>query len=114
MCDMVRIGTDECAFACLNPLSTNSEGDSVEKGEGTSTTFEVTDVGYFILFLAVACGMLWLDSQAKSLGNVLRLSEPIDYQGRLCGYDEARSLGGCELSAVQICKFLILGRDAVR
>lgn len=79
----------------------NQQGDRVEKGE-VSTTFEVTDVGYFILFLAVACGMLWLDSQAKSLGNVLRLSEPIDYQGRLCGYDEARSLGGCELSAVQI------------
>ena len=55
-----------------------------------NTIRQVTDVGYFILFLAVACGMLWLDSQAKSLGNVLRLSEPIDYQGRLCGYDEVK------------------------
>lgn len=49
---------------------------------------QVTDVGYLILFLAVGFGMLWLDSQANTLGNVLRLSEPIDYQGRLCGYDE--------------------------
>ena len=49
---------------------------------------EVTDVGYLLLFLAVAFGMLWLDAQANYLGNVLRLSEPIDYQGRLCGYDE--------------------------
>eukprot|EP00438_Fugacium_kawagutii_P004749 Skav203086 [mRNA] locus=scaffold447:141236:143077:+ [translate_table: standard] len=53
-----------------------------------NTIRQVTDVGYLILFLAVGFGMLWLDSQANSLGNVLRLSEPIDYQGRLCGYDE--------------------------
>ena len=52
------------------------------------TCWQVTDVGYLVLFLAVAGGMLWLDSQANSLGNVLRLSEPIDYQGKLCGYDE--------------------------
>ncbi|CAK9078004.1 unnamed protein product [Durusdinium trenchii] len=49
---------------------------------------QVTDVGYLILFLAVALGMFWLDSCAHSLGNVLRLSEPIDYKGNLCGYDE--------------------------
>ena len=45
-------------------------------------------MGYLLLFLAVAFGMLWLDAQANYFGNVLRLSEPIDYQGRLCGYDE--------------------------
>ncbi|CAJ1398106.1 unnamed protein product [Effrenium voratum] len=53
-----------------------------------NTIRQVTDVGYLVLFLLVVAGMLWLNASAISLGNVLRLSEPIDYMGRLCGYDD--------------------------
>lgn len=42
-------------------------------------------LGAFALMLAV---MIYLDFQAMWYGNVLRLSEPLDFRGRLCGYDE--------------------------
>lgn len=49
----------------------------------------VTDVPFLIAFMLVGAGMLLLDADALHKGNVLRLSEPIDFQGYLCGYDEA-------------------------
>ncbi|CAE7864183.1 unnamed protein product [Symbiodinium sp. KB8] len=52
-----------------------------------NTIRQVTDVGYLVFFLLVLLLMAKLDADAVSKGNVLRLSEPIDFQGRLCGYD---------------------------
>ncbi|CAE6966465.1 unnamed protein product, partial [Symbiodinium sp. CCMP2456] len=53
-----------------------------------NTIRQVTDVGYLVFFLLVVLVMAKLDADAVSKGNVLRLSEPIDFQGRLCGYDD--------------------------
>ena len=50
-------------------------------------------MAYLLLFLLVLFGMLWLDFAAGSYGNVQRLSEPIDYKGRLCGYDKEAGFG---------------------
>lgn len=47
-----------------------------------------TDIPYLIAFLMVCGAMLMLNDDATRLGNVLRLFEPIDFQGRLCGYDK--------------------------
>eukprot|EP00930_Biecheleria_cincta_P060512 TRINITY_DN46151_c0_g1_i1.p1 TRINITY_DN46151_c0_g1~~TRINITY_DN46151_c0_g1_i1.p1 ORF type:complete len:657 (-),score=85.06 TRINITY_DN46151_c0_g1_i1:55-2025(-) len=49
---------------------------------------QVTDVPYLILFILVIIGMIVLEVDSVRYGNVLRLSEPIDFKGRLCGYDE--------------------------
>eukprot|EP00928_Gymnodinium_smaydae_P017577 TRINITY_DN16720_c0_g1_i1.p1 TRINITY_DN16720_c0_g1~~TRINITY_DN16720_c0_g1_i1.p1 ORF type:complete len:653 (-),score=125.55 TRINITY_DN16720_c0_g1_i1:106-2064(-) len=49
---------------------------------------QVTDVPCLVAFLLLIGGMMLLDSDARRYGNVLRLSEPIDFRGRLCGYDE--------------------------
>lgn len=48
---------------------------------------QCTDIMFLALFLAVLSMMVMLDIEAASLGNVLRLSEPIDFQGQLCGFD---------------------------
>ncbi|CAE8672740.1 unnamed protein product, partial [Polarella glacialis] len=50
---------------------------------------QVTDVPFLLMFIIVLIGMLVLEIDATRYGNVLRLSEPIDFRGRLCGYDEA-------------------------
>lgn len=47
-----------------------------------------TDTHCLVLFVIMLGGMLFLDVQAAKHGNVLRLSEPIDFKGKLCGYDE--------------------------
>jgi len=47
-----------------------------------------TDVPYLLAFLGVCVIMAALDYEARSSGNVLRLSEPIDFEGNLCGYDD--------------------------
>eukprot|EP00931_Biecheleriopsis_adriatica_P036553 TRINITY_DN21047_c0_g1_i1.p1 TRINITY_DN21047_c0_g1~~TRINITY_DN21047_c0_g1_i1.p1 ORF type:complete len:657 (-),score=109.08 TRINITY_DN21047_c0_g1_i1:38-2008(-) len=49
---------------------------------------QVTDVSFLILFVLVLIGMLVLEMDAVTYGNVKRLSEPIDFRGKLCGYDE--------------------------
>lgn len=50
---------------------------------------QINDVPCLVAILAVAAAMLVLDTDAVRYGNVLRLSEPIDFQGRLCGFDDA-------------------------
>eukprot|EP00927_Polykrikos_kofoidii_P046284 TRINITY_DN40501_c0_g1_i1.p1 TRINITY_DN40501_c0_g1~~TRINITY_DN40501_c0_g1_i1.p1 ORF type:complete len:652 (-),score=82.00 TRINITY_DN40501_c0_g1_i1:241-2196(-) len=49
---------------------------------------QVTDATCLLCMVAVIIGMLILDSNGRTYGNVLRLSEPIDYKGGLCGFDE--------------------------
>jgi len=47
-----------------------------------------TDVPCLVAFLILLVLMAILDTNAVREGNVLRLSEPLDFQGRLCGYDK--------------------------
>lgn len=56
--------------------------------QGINRIRRVTDTPCLITFVVVLVIMMWLDSQAWLYGNVLRLSEPIDFKGRLCGYDD--------------------------
>lgn len=47
----------------------------------------MTDLPCLVAFLAMLVAMLTLDFNAMNYGNVMRLSEPIDFSGRLCGSD---------------------------
>lgn len=50
---------------------------------------QCTDIPFLIAFAIVMIAMVVLDHAAVTHGNVLRLFEPMDFEGRLCGYDEA-------------------------
>lgn len=47
-----------------------------------------TDVPCLLLFLFTLAGMMFFDSHARSHGTTNRLFEPVDFQGKLCGYDD--------------------------
>mmetsp|Transcript_19845 Transcript_19845/g.42272 ORF Transcript_19845/g.42272 Transcript_19845/m.42272 type:complete len:655 (-) Transcript_19845:38-2002(-) len=49
---------------------------------------QITDVPCLLAFIFMLICMFVLDLDAVRYGNVLRLSEPIDFKGNLCGYDE--------------------------
>lgn len=50
---------------------------------------QCTDIPFLIAFVIVMIAMIALDHDAVTYGNVLRLFEPLDFKGRLCGYDDA-------------------------
>uniref|UniRef100_A0A6V0D1F1 Choline transporter-like protein n=1 Tax=Zooxanthella nutricula TaxID=1333877 RepID=A0A6V0D1F1_9DINO len=56
--------------------------------KGINRIRQVTDTHCLVAFVVVVVVMLWLDAQASWLGNPRRLSQPIDFRGKLCGYDE--------------------------
>lgn len=56
--------------------------------QGINRIRSVTDTPFLVAILIVSGVMLFLDADAKRYGNVLRLVEPIDFNGRLCGYDK--------------------------
>lgn len=55
--------------------------------KGINRIRQITDTPCLVAFIIVVGLMLWLDCEALLSGNVLRLSEPIDFRGRLCGFD---------------------------
>jgi len=49
---------------------------------------ECTDIPFLLLFAVAMALMYTLHQDAAHKGNIIRLFEPVDFEGKLCGFDE--------------------------